>query len=49
MMRGRCRDARATCELIRQKWPGDPITKVAENTNLRILSDSTIVGCYRVY
>src|SRR5262249_49910003 len=47
MMRGRCRDARATCELVSQKWPGDPIAKVAADTNLHIVPDSTISGCYQ--
>jgi hypothetical protein len=49
MFRGRCRDARATCELVSQKWPGDPIAKVAADTNLRILPDSTTYGCYQVH
>jgi serine/threonine-protein kinase len=49
MFRGRCREARATCERVSQKWPGDPIAKVAADTNLRILPDSTTSGCYQVH
>ena len=48
LMRGRCREARATCERVSQKWPGDPIAKVAADTNVHILPDSTISGCYQV-
>ena len=49
MMRGRCRDARATCELVSRKWPSDPIAKVAADTSLRILPDSTSAWCYQVH
>jgi hypothetical protein len=47
LMRGRCRDARTTCELVTKKWPGDPLAKAAADTDLRIVPDSTIAGCYR--
>ena len=49
MMRGRCRDARATCERVSQKWPGDPIAKVAADTSPRILPESTTAWCYQVH
>jgi hypothetical protein len=49
MMRGRCRDARATCELVAQKWPDDPIAKVAADTSVRILPASTTAWCYQVH
>jgi hypothetical protein len=49
MMRGRCRNARATCELVSQKWPGDPIAKVAADASLRIVPESTTAWCYQVH
>jgi len=36
-----------TCELVTKKWPGDPLAKAAADTDLRIVPNSTIAGCYR--
>ena len=46
-MRGRCRDALATCEEVIRKWPSDPIAKVAAQTKIHIAPDSTSPWCYR--
>jgi serine/threonine-protein kinase len=47
LMRGRCRDALATCERVIRNWPRDPVAKVAAQTKLHIAPDSTSPWCYR--
>ena len=47
LMRGRCRDALATCERVIRKWPRDPVATVAAQTKLHIAPDSTSPWCYR--